>query len=169
MENHSPFSKIAISLMTWAERIVVLLVGVALFVVAAAFVVRTFVLLPSLFTAGPDALLPAATAVLNNVLLVLMLIELAYTVMLSLRGIMLAVEPFLIVGLIATVRRVLVITIGEGGSGPSHANELYVLIALLLALVVSIVLLNLRTRLRSRMLHPANPAPVTDIHQTSIH
>ncbi|MDQ6929038.1 MAG: phosphate-starvation-inducible PsiE family protein [Candidatus Eremiobacteraeota bacterium] len=67
---------------------------------------HSLILLPGLFTSSAEALLPAVTATLNDVLLVLMIIELAYTVMLSLRGTMLAIEPFLIVGVIATVRRI---------------------------------------------------------------
>lgn len=95
---------------------------------------------------------------MNDVLLVLMIIELAYTVMLSLRGTMLAIEPFLIVGVIATVRRILVITIGEGNARLSHVNELFVLTFVLFAFVASIFVLNLRSRARARFVHPgANP------------
>ncbi len=143
--------------MSWAERLVVLLVGLALFVVAAAILVRVLAVLPSLFTTPTDTLLTAAVRVLNDVLLILMLVELASTIMLSLRGIMLTVEPFLIVGFIAAVRRILVITIGEGASGSSHVSELYVLIALLLAFVASMFVLNLRTRIRARVIRSADP------------
>ena len=48
--------------------------------------------------------------VLDQLLLVLMLVELLHTVRISVRSQMLVVEPFLIVGLIACIRRILVIT-----------------------------------------------------------
>jgi uncharacterized membrane protein (DUF373 family) len=48
--------------------------------------------------------------VLDQLLLVLMLIELLHTVRISVRSQALVMEPFLIVGLIASIRRVLVIT-----------------------------------------------------------
>jgi uncharacterized membrane protein len=80
-----------------------------------------------------------------------MLVELAYTVMLSLRGAMLAAEPFLIVGLIAVIRRILVITVGHvkqsnssGAASPQSLLELGVLSGVILAFVISIVLLRLR-------------------------
>jgi hypothetical protein len=48
--------------------------------------------------------------VLDQLLLVLMMIELLHTVRISVRSEALMMEPFLIVGLIASIRRVLVIT-----------------------------------------------------------
>lgn len=47
---------------------------------------------------------------LDALLLILMLVEILHTVGISLREHVLVVEPFLIVGLIAVIRRVLVIT-----------------------------------------------------------
>ena len=50
--------------------------------------------------------------VLNELLIVLMLVEILHTVRISIRSHMLVIaEPFLIVGLIATIRRMLVITL----------------------------------------------------------
>ena len=48
--------------------------------------------------------------VLDQLLLVLMMIELLHTVRISVRSEALVMEPFLVVGLIASIRRVLVIT-----------------------------------------------------------
>ncbi|MCU1336057.1 MAG: hypothetical protein JWO19_1638 [Bryobacterales bacterium] len=60
--------------------------------------------------------------VLDQLLLVLMIVELLHTVRISIRSQALTMEPFLIVGLIASIRRVLVITmqaakITEQGQG----------------------------------------------------
>jgi hypothetical protein len=59
--------------------------------------------------------------VLNELLVVLMLVEILHTVRISIRSHVLVTEPFLIVGLIASIRRVLVIslemaTMSRGGS-----------------------------------------------------
>ncbi|GAC1654754.1 MAG: hypothetical protein NVS9B12_05500 [Vulcanimicrobiaceae bacterium] len=151
MDRASRFSAASSAAMGWAERAILVLVGLALFAVAGAFLFRTALAVPALFDANTP-LLPSATAVLNNVLLILMLVELVYTVTLSLRGIMLSAEPFLIVGMIATIRRMLVITIGESNSQASHANELLILTAVLIAFVASIFLLNLRSRARARVI-----------------
>src|SRR6202041_3782557 len=49
--------------------------------------------------------------VLNQLLIVLLLVEILHTVRISIRSHTLVTEPFLIVGLIATIRRILVITL----------------------------------------------------------
>jgi Phosphate-starvation-inducible E family len=94
--------------------------------------------------------------VLDQLLLVLMLIELLHTVRISVRSETLIMEPFLIVGLIASIRRVLVITMQaaklteqgqpQTGEAPSAAfrntmGELGLLGFLILIFVVSIYLL----------------------------
>jgi uncharacterized membrane protein (DUF373 family) len=49
--------------------------------------------------------------IIDRLLLVLMLVEILHTVRISIRSHVLVTEPFLIVGLIATIRRILVITL----------------------------------------------------------
>ena len=51
-----------------------------------------------------------AIAILNTVLLVMMTMEIVYTVALTLKSHALKAEPFLIIGVIAGIRRMLVIT-----------------------------------------------------------
>jgi hypothetical protein len=55
-----------------------------------------------------DAQIPR---VLNGLLVVLMVVEILNTVRISIRSQMLVIEPFLVVGLIASIRRILVITL----------------------------------------------------------
>jgi uncharacterized membrane protein (DUF373 family) len=88
---------------------------------------------------------------LDRVLLVLMFAEIMYTVQVSFREHALVPEPFLVVGLIAVIRRVLVITaeFAEVKDAPSEAFnatmvELGLLTVLSLVLVVSLVLLRRR-------------------------
>jgi uncharacterized membrane protein (DUF373 family) len=90
-------------------------------------------------------------SLLDRVLLVLMFAEILYTVQVSFREHTLVPEPFLVVGLIAAIRRVLVITaefsdVKDAGSPQFRATmvELGLLTVLSLVLVVSLVLLRHR-------------------------
>ncbi len=98
---------------------------------------------------GGEALLK----IVDRLLFVLMLAEILHTVRVSIRSGTLSCEPFLIVGLIASIRRVLVITLESSqatpGKAPDPASgelfqssmiELGVLGCLILVMVVSIYL-----------------------------
>jgi hypothetical protein len=91
---------------------------------------------------------------LDQLLFVLVLVEFLHTVRISIRAEEIMIEPFLIVGLIASVRRVLVITMQaaklteEGHSGPemvltfrNSMIELALLGVMVLVFVLSIYLL----------------------------
>ena len=89
--------------------------------------------------------------ILDRGLLILLVVELLYTVQVSFREHTLIPEPFLLVGLIAAIRRVLVLTAEvaqiEGLSDSVFRRfviELVVLTVLIIALVVSLVLLKRR-------------------------
>jgi len=86
--------------------------------------------------------------ILDRILLVLMVVEILYTVQVSFRGQTLVPEPFLIIGLIAGIRRVLILTaefkdlLQKGDTAFRNAMiELGLLAFLIIALVISIVLL----------------------------
>jgi uncharacterized membrane protein (DUF373 family) len=88
---------------------------------------------------------------LDRILLILLVVELLYTVQVSFREHGLIPEPFLLVGLIAAIRRVLVLTAefaqihDEPETVFKHfIIELIVLTFLILALVFSLVLLRKR-------------------------
>ncbi|MDB4968871.1 MAG: hypothetical protein JWN44_4560 [Myxococcales bacterium] len=88
---------------------------------------------------------------LDQILLILLLVELLYTVQVSFREHALVPEPFLLVGLISVIRRVLVLTAVMGekhekGEVPTQplVLELAVLAGLILALAFSLVLLRRR-------------------------
>ena len=122
-----PFVRNSVSLLTWAERIVFVIIGILLFLAALALLRQSVTILFAM-VAGDKPPIAYGSAFLDVVLLVLMVVELAYTVILSLRGAVLLAEPFLIVGLIAVIRRMLVITVGEvgarAGSVTQNATEL---------------------------------------------
>ena len=88
---------------------------------------------------------------LDRILLVLLVVEILYTVQVSFREHVLVPEPFLIIGLIAATRRILVLTaefpkLLERGDAPFRNGmiELGLLGLLVVALVASIVLLQRR-------------------------
>jgi hypothetical protein len=85
---------------------------------------------------------------LDQILLILLIVGLLYTVQVSLRGHALAPEPFLLVGLISVIRRVLILSAKFGTwhertvSESQHlVTELAVNTVLLLILAVSLMLL----------------------------
>jgi Phosphate-starvation-inducible E family len=89
---------------------------------------------------------------LDRILLILMIVEILYTVQVSFREHTLAPEPFLIIGLIAATRRILVVTAEfaelakTGGTGVLHAMlELGLLTLMVLVLVLALVLLRRRS------------------------
>jgi uncharacterized membrane protein (DUF373 family) len=93
----------------------------------------------------------AVVELIEQLLLILLVVEILYTVQVSFREHTLAPEPFLLIGLIAGVRRVLVITaeLAEVGklAGDMFRNlmiELGVLTALIVALVASVMMLRMR-------------------------
>src|SRR3979409_1818831 len=68
--------------------------------------------------------------VLNQLLIVLMLVEILHTVRISIRSHVLVTEPFLVVGLIASIRRILVIslemaTLSKEGSWPQQGDSIF--------------------------------------------
>jgi uncharacterized membrane protein (DUF373 family) len=136
------------------EALLYIIVGVLLAAAAVGALIRAGAVLwhnPITRAPGEYGLL-----VLDQLLLVLMLVELLHTVRISVRSQALLMEPFLIVGLIASIRRVLVITMqaakmteqGQPNTGEA-ANivfrntmlELGLLGVLILVFVVAIYLL----------------------------
>jgi uncharacterized membrane protein (DUF373 family) len=99
------------------------------------------------------ALPVAIIALLDRLLLVLMIVELLYTVQVAFREHALVPEPFLIVGLVATIRRILVLTAefpelqnrGEAAFRLAMI-ELAVLTAMIVALVGSLRMLRRNDR-----------------------
>jgi uncharacterized membrane protein (DUF373 family) len=108
-------------------------------------------LLDSLSARGDTGALVFA---IDRLLLVLMIVEVLHTVHVSFRSHTLTAEPFLVVGLIASIRRVLVVTLESSQAGDvSRASplgqamlhaamlELVVLGFLILVMVISIAVL----------------------------
>jgi uncharacterized membrane protein (DUF373 family) len=143
----------------WADQGFVQVETVTYFILG---VLLTLALVKGLMDAGSELLdsvrahrdTGALVFAIDRLLLVLMIVEILHTVGVSFRSHTLTAEPFLVVGLIASVRRILVVTlessqVGDvGRTSPSgqallHSAmmELVVLGFLILIMVISIALL----------------------------
>ena len=108
--------------------------GVLLLVGAAIDIIRSFDI---------NHLHSVVVRTLDETLLVFVIVELLHTVRMTLRDHALAAEPFLIVGLIAGVRRILILTASSDSlhSGPEFLMywvQLLLLIVLVVAMVVAL-------------------------------
>ncbi len=131
---------------TIVEDVVYVGLGLLLAASAVALLVAGGVDLTRALVAAPFS--TSVVALLDHILLVLLVVELLYTVQVSFREHALVPEPFLLVGLIAVIRRVLVLTAAlseahERTEAEFHhfVLELGLLTVLVVALTVSLVLL----------------------------
>lgn len=144
-----PKRRLAARAFTLVEDVVYLGLGLLLSGSAIALLITgaiTFVR-----TLWARSLMTNIVPLLDQLLLILLVIELLYTVQVSFREHVVLPEPFLLVGLIAAVRRILVLTAEfpqlKDQEQPVFEHlviELAVLTVLVVALVVSLVLLRKR-------------------------
>jgi len=134
------------------EIVAYILLGLLLAVSAVLGMGGTALLLLHSLQANADT--DSLVIAIDRLLFVLMVVEILHTVRVSFRSGTLVAEPFLIVGLIASIRRVLVITLESSQANQygkwtpesqallhSTVLELLVLGALILVMVLSIYLL----------------------------
>ena len=135
-----------------AEVVIYSVLAVLLFITALASIANAAQLLWEGLGHWPIA--PQTLLVLDQLLVVLMLVEILHTVRISIHSHVLVTEPFLVVGLIASIRRMLVITLEaatltKGGTWSTEGvsifraniTELGLLGLLILIFVFSITLL----------------------------
>lgn len=122
---------------TWllehAQDLVTVLVGIVLILLAGTLLVSGLV---DFARHASGSVTGAAKNLIDVVLLVLILVEVVHTVVLSLRAHRLVAQPFLVVGLVAVVRRVLFVL---STPKPAGAAELGLLIAMVVAFVISLI------------------------------
>ncbi len=133
----------------WLQDVVYVALGLLLAGSAIAVLIHGGIDLAGAAFRGMDV--HAIVTLLDRVLLALMIVELLYTVQVSFREHVLVPEPFLLVALIAAVRRILVITAELGAQmtpeGPKFQQimwELALLTLLVVVLVASVVILRRR-------------------------
>lgn len=112
-DNHSPNAPThpksrATAFLKQTETVVLFCIAVVLAILAILLLFSTVYALYLAVTTG--LIRDQAIEILNSILLVMMTMEIVYTVTLSIESHKLVAEPFLIVGAIAAIRRMLVVT-----------------------------------------------------------
>jgi uncharacterized membrane protein (DUF373 family) len=131
-------------LLEHAQDLVSVIVGAVLIVLAAAELVSGIVdFFAGVRKVGIDT---AGIEVLDRVLLVLILIEIVHTVVLSLRAHHLVAEPFIIVGLVAVIRKILVVLSGTGTVPTSQLALLIAMVVVFVAALIAVTLFDRRNR-----------------------
>jgi phosphate starvation-inducible membrane PsiE len=125
-----------------AESTVLVLIGGALVLVALLLLYSSMHDLWEATLGGPQIIEHKSIEILNTVLLVMMTMEIVYTVAISLKSHTLNAEPFLIIGTIAAIRRMLVITATstETETNPAIFHNTLVELGLLAGTVVAMTL-----------------------------
>lgn len=137
------------SAFTIVEDVVYIGLGLILAATGVALLVSVVYTFAQNLAAGTLAM--NVVALLDRILLILLVVELLYTVQVSFREHTVEPEPFLLVGVIAVIRRVLVLT-AEFGHVPGGSAEVFersmvelgVLTILIFVLVFSLTLLRKR-------------------------
>ncbi len=127
----------SISILEHAQDAVTILVGVILILLAVVLLgagVRDFL-------RGGAAIASSAPTLIDRVLLVLILVEIVHTVALSLREHRLAAQPFIVVGLVAVIRRILFV-LTPNPSVTVNNTELALLIAMVAVFVAGLILVS---------------------------
>jgi uncharacterized membrane protein (DUF373 family) len=113
----------AMRVLEHAQDLVSVVVGTVLVLLAAVLLVSGIV---SFFeNLSSSSVLTAANALLDRVLLVLILVEVVHTVVLSLRAHTLVPQPFIVVGLVAVIRKILFV-LGSSASVSAATFGLYI-------------------------------------------
>jgi hypothetical protein len=134
---------------TWVEDAVYVGLGALLAFSAVLLLISGAIAFAHQLVAGPIA--AAVIGLLDRLLLTLMIVELLYTVQVSFREHALVPEPFLIVGLVAATRRILVLTaeyanVSTQNEGVFRSTmiELVILTVMIVAFVASLLMLRNR-------------------------
>jgi uncharacterized membrane protein (DUF373 family) len=113
-------------------------VGVVLILLAVVLLISAIV---DFLDGSHGPISAGAPFLLDQVLLVLILVEIVYTVVLSLRAHRLVAQPFIVVGLIAVVRRILFVLTPATGT-KVYNTELALLIAMVAVFVAGLVVVS---------------------------
>lgn len=123
-----------------AEDLIYICLGILLAATALALVIREGIFLGEYILTG--SLSENIVFVLDRILLVIIFVEILYTVQVSFRQHTLQPEPFLVVGLIAVTRRILVLTAELSKLAKETPTGFYnsmIELALLTVLIVALV------------------------------
>lgn len=117
-----------------AQDLLAVVVGVLLVLLAGTLMISSVA--EFVHTAETQSVARAEPGLLDRILLVLILVEIVHTVVLSLRAHRLAAQPFIVVGLVAVIRRILFLLSNEV---QVNTTELALLIAMLVAFIAGLI------------------------------
>ncbi len=137
--SRSPGVRSSIWFLEHTQDVVTVAVGIILIALAAVVLVTGIV---DSLDGSYGSVSAAAPKLLDDVLLVLILVEIVYTVVLSLRAHRLVAQPFIVVGLIAVIRRILFV-FTPGSQIKASTTELTVLIGMVAVFVASLIAVNI--------------------------
>jgi uncharacterized membrane protein (DUF373 family) len=124
-----------ISALEHSQDVITVAVGVVLIALAVVLLISGMV---DFVAASSRGVTTAGENLLDRVLLVLILVEIVHTVVLSLRSHRLVAQPFIVVGLIAVIRRILLVLNPNSQSSLSTA-QLALLIAMVAVFVTGLI------------------------------
>lgn len=128
--------------LSFVEDVIYVIVALLLTASAILLIYNEFISFPEFFKAVNQV--QTIIEIISKTLLLVMVLEILYTVRITIKEHVLCSEPFLIVGLIAAIRRILIISV-ETAYFQEKINmymlEIGVLSGMILVFVVSIVLL----------------------------
>ena len=153
-----PWPKLGAYYLGRAESAVLILIGVVL--VILALLMLESAVMSVVHAAQEGKIREEAIEILDSVLLVMMTMEIVYTVAISLEAHALVAEPFLIIGAIAAIRRMLVITATstkDEHTDPSVFRNTLIELALLALIVITMALAIYTLRKAESIRKPALP------------
>lgn len=125
-----------VTILSHSERVVYYGAALALLVTVGMLFVSVGAILLTVFEVGP---LETALTILDRVLLIFIFVELLNTIQIFVRENEIVAGPFLLIGLIAVVRRILLLTAeAEQTLGTQEFQNLIIELGVLTALVISL-------------------------------
>lgn len=128
--------------LSFVEDVIYVIVALLLTASAILLIYNEFISFPEFFKAENQV--QTIIEIISKTLLLVMVLEILYTVRITIKEHVLCSEPFLFVGLIAAIRRILIISVETAYFQEKismYMLEIGVLSGMILVFVVSIVLL----------------------------
>ncbi len=138
-----------------AQDLVSLLIAVVLLGLSAVLLISGIV--DFFKEIGKTSVNTAGIGLLDRVLLVLILVEILHTVILSLRAHRLVAQPFIVVGLVAVVRKVLFVL---SNAAPAGTTQLALLLGMIAVFIAALIAVNHFERGDLRLLPVVRCRPV---------
>ncbi|MGO9294227.1 MAG: phosphate-starvation-inducible PsiE family protein [Streptosporangiaceae bacterium] len=131
------------SVLERSQDVVTVSVGVILVLLAAVLLIAGIYDFFAHALSGPHpSVFRAAASLLDSVLLVLILVEIVHTVVLSLRQHRLAAQPFIVVGLVAVIRRILLVLTPGVSDVKLTTSELALLIGMIAVFITGLIVVS---------------------------